>query len=464
MQLSKFGLSCASALILLLGLLFSASCHAQNDRKLHFIRDAEIESDLRAMATPLLQAAAINPNSVSIALIQDNNINAFVAGGMNIFVHTGLLQASDDAGQLVGVLAHEIGHIAGGHLVRGAEAGKYASAQAILGVVLGVAAGVAAKDSRAAAGIISGSQAVAARNFFSFSRTQESSADAAALTYLDNTNFSSKGMLTFLEKLAGQELMPYERQSEFVQTHPLTMDRVDTVRQHVASSKFSDAPIPTDYVRMHERIKAKLLGFLTPETALLRYTDKDARIPARYARCIALYRTNQLERALPMIDGLIKEEPNNPFFHELRGQMLYENSRVDEAVAAYAKSVALLPESSLLRVAYAQSLLESKTDKKENLDQAIEQLQEAARLDSRDSGTWRLLATAWGRKGDAAGTDSHNGLVTYALAEEAAARGADEEAAKLAKRAVETLPKSSPYWLRAQDIRISLEKTTEGKD
>ncbi|MBI1272733.1 MAG: M48 family metalloprotease [Alphaproteobacteria bacterium] len=421
----------------------------------NFIRDAEIEHTLRTYATPLFHAAAIDPSSVSIVLIQDNELNAFVAGGMNIFIYTGLLQSTDNAGQVIGVIAHELGHIAGGHLVRGAEAMKNASAQAVLGTIIGIAAGALARDTGAAAATIGGSAGLAERNFLSFSRTQEASADSAGLNYLDRAGFSASGMLEFLDKLADQELLPYDRKSEFVRTHPLTHDRVEIVRHHVEESPFKDKKFPEEFNDMHERMKAKLMGYIQPDVALLRYTDKDKKITTRYARAIALYRTSQLDRALPLVDGLIKEEPDNPFFYELRGQMLYENSRVEEAVGSYAKAVELLGDSALLRTAYAQALLESKDKSLPVTDKAIDQLQESLRLEPREPLAWRLMATAWGRKGQITENKEYDGMVVYALAEEAVARGADKEANQLAERAIALLPKDSTYWIRAQDIRLS---------
>ncbi len=446
------------ALILTLCAGFALPAQAQRAPHFEFIRDAEIEHYLRTLATPIFRAADIDPNAVSIALIKSNAVNAFVAGGMNEFFFTGLLQMTESPEQLAGIIAHETGHIAGGHLVRGSEAMRNASAQAILGMVLGVAAGVASGNGQATAAAISGAQNVAERGLLSFSRAQESSADAAGLSFLDRAGVSSNGMLAFMKKLAGQELLPSDRQVEYVRTHPLTQDRIDAVAHHLETSPYADSHEDPKFQVMHERMKAKLMGFLQPQTALLRTTDKDPRISARYARAIAFYQTNQLPRALALTDGLLREEPDNPFFYELKAQMLFENSRVDEAVALYKKAVDLLPDSALLRVAYGHALLESKNA--DNLDLAIRQLTEANRLEEREPETWRFLASAWGKKAELTKDQQYEGLVSYALAEEAVARGADKEAQQFADRALKVLPKSTPYWLRAQDIKLSID--TEG--
>jgi predicted Zn-dependent protease len=274
------------------------------------------------------------------------------------------------------------------------------------------------------------------------------------MSFLDKAGLTSQGMLEFMQKLGGQELLPADRQAEYVRTHPLTQDRTDAVAHHLKDSPWADKKLEAKFQTMHGRMKAKLLGFLQPETALLRYTDKDPRLPARYARAIALYRTNQLPRALNLTDGLLREEPDNPFFHELKAQMLFENGRVEEAVALYKKAVGLLPSSALLRVAYGHALLESRNN--DRLDLAIQQLTEANRLESREPETWRFLAAAWGKKAELTKDQHYEGLVSYALAEEAVARGADQDAKQFADRALKILPKSTPYWLRAQDIKLSV--------
>ena len=325
-----------------------------------FIRDAEIENYLRSLATPIYRAADIDPTSVTIYIVDSPIINAFVAEGMNEFFYTGLLQLTDNPEQLAGVIAHETGHIAGGHLIRGKEEMRNASGEAILGMILAVAAGAASGNGGLAAAGLSGGMQLGERSFLSFSRSQEASADAAGMSFLDRTGTSAEGMLEFFKKLAGQEMLPADRQDEYVRTHPLTQDRIDAVQLHLDSSPYKDAKLPQKFYTMHERMKAKLLGYLQPETALLRYTDKDPRLPARYARAIALYRTGSPDRALGLTDGLIAQEPANPFFYELKGQIQFENGRIDQAIANYKKANELLPDSALLRQAYGHALLEGR--------------------------------------------------------------------------------------------------------
>jgi len=455
----KLAFTLALGAFLVSGLIFAA--RAQGDEEPIFIRDAEIENYLHSLAAPIYRAADIDPGSISINIVQSSVVNAFVADGMNEFFYTGLLQLADSPEQLAGVIAHETGHIAGGHLIRGKEEMKNASAEAILGMIIAVAAGAASGNGGLAAGAMSGSQNIAMRHFLSFSRTQEASADAAGMSFLDRAGISTRGMMEFFQKLQGQELLPADRQMEYVQTHPLTEDRIDAVRQHLENSPLKDAKLPQKFYTMHERMKAKLMGYLQPDMALLRYTDKDPRIPARYARAIALYRSDQAQHALDLVDGLIKEEPNNPFFYELKGQILFENARGSESLSYYKKANELLPDSPLLRQAYGHALLE--THDNAQLDLAIQQLLESNRMEGREPMTWRFLASAWGRKAEATKDERFQAMATYALAEEAVSKGADKEAGQLADRAMKGLPKGSPYWLRAQDIKLSTTADKEDK-
>jgi predicted Zn-dependent protease len=274
----------AFAITLIIALIFCAPLDADSKPAFSVIRDVEIENTLKEYGTPIWQAAGIDPDSVQVIIINDPTLNAFVAGGQNIFFHTGLLQACETPEQLIGIIAHETGHISGGHLVRGNSALKEASAEAILSMVLGTAAAVLSGDPGAGAAVITGGQSIAQRSILSFSRAQESSADSAGMQFLDTAKISARGLSEFLTKLAGQELLPLDRQVEYLRTHPLTRDRIDAVHYHVEQSPFADSKVSKHFYDLHERMRAKLLGYLKPESALLRFAEKDSRLTARYAR------------------------------------------------------------------------------------------------------------------------------------------------------------------------------------
>ena len=439
---SVFGIS--AVIVALCGLLFTTPSHAQDKPRFNVIRDVEIEATLKEYGRPIWEAAGINPDSVHVIVINDPTLNAFVAGGQNIFFHTGLLQATETPEQLIGILAHETGHISGGHLVRGSSAMKEASAEAMLSMVLGTAAAVLSGNPNAGAAVITGGQSLAQRSILSFSRAQESSADAAGMKFLDGAHISSRGLLEFLQKLSGQELLPIDRQVEYLRTHPLTQDRIDAVRYHAGQSSISDTKVSKRLYDLHDRMRAKLLGYLKPESALLRYAEKDGRISARYARAIAYYRKGDVDKAEKAMDALIKEEPANPYFYELKGQILFENGRVDDAVRVYKKAVDLKPDAGLIEASYGHALLEIQSSR--YLDEAIVRLNESLKTEPREASTLRFLATAWGRKND-------EGMVSYCLAEEALSNGDIGSAHKWAERALKLLPKGSSYVIRAQDIK-----------
>jgi len=410
------------------------------------IRDAEIESIIRLYATPVFKAAGLDPAAVHIYIVNDPRLNSFVAGGQNLFMNTGTIVRTETPNQLVGVMAHETGHIAGGHLVRSEEALRNASIISIISMVAGAAAAAASGNAGAAAAAILGGQGVGMRSFLTFSVGQEASADQAALTFLDRTHQSARGLLQFFLILEEQELLTGSRQSPYLRTHPLTTDRVDHVRQHVENSPYSNNPDPPEWIELHKRMKAKLIAFLgAPAQALQAFPETDNSVAARYGRAIAYYRIPELKKALEIIDGLIKQEPQNPYFHELKGQMLFENGRIRDAVAPYQEAVRLKPDVALLRVELAQVEIET-GDPALNKD-ALAQLQIAVRYENRNPEAWRFSAIAYGRAGDL-------GNSALSLAEEAMASGDKPQARQQAQRAIKLLPAGSPGRLRAEDIQL----------
>jgi len=422
----------------------AGSAQAQQGRQMNFIRDAEIEHIIRTFSRPIFDAAGIDADSVTFALVRDRTINAFVAGGMNIFLYTGLLQEADSPEQLIGVIAHETGHIAGGHLVRGEEAMENASIESILAMIVGVGAAVASGNAGAGMATVLGGQEMAKRGFLAFSRAQEGTADQAALTFLERAHYPATGMLSFFEVLASKEGQPLDSQVGYLRTHPLTTERIDAVRAYLEHQPPGVRALPPAFADQFKRLKAKLMGFVNPELALRRYPASDSGIPARYARAIAYYQKGDLKSALPMIDQLIAQEPANPFFYELKGQVLLENSQIADSIPPYRKSVALLPGSGLLQSSLSQALLESNDPRL--TDEALGHLRLAMAQESHSPFVWRLYGTAWDRK--------HNpGMVAYAMAEEALTRNDKAMARSQAERAEKLLPRGSPAWLRTQDIR-----------
>lgn len=409
------------------------------------IRDTEIERTFAGWAQPILEQAEIDVGNLQIILVQSDQINAFVAGGANVFFYTGLIEKTDGPEEIIGVLAHEIGHIAGGHLIKTRDALERASYESILGTVLGIGAAIVSGQGDAAGAIITGSQGIAQRRFLAHSRINESSADQAAYSYLDGANINTAGLSSFFDKLQSQELLPSSKQSEYVRTHPLTASRVDAINALIAKRpELSKKPLPPEWVEQHARMKAKLVGFIRPGQVAWEYDDLDQSIAARYARTIAAYRQNEIPSALEQIDALITDEPENPYFHELKGQMLADFSRLEEAIPAYRTSVKLLPDAPLLRIALAHTLIES-ADKQVRLQEAIRHLDVALNKEKYSPRAHRLLATAYGRLGQETQAKLH-------LAEEAVLQRRLPYARNQAQRALEGAVPDSREWLKAQDI------------
>lgn len=421
---------------------------------LKIIRDVEIENTLRANATPLFEAAGLKPDAVKIFLVDDKTLNAFVAGGQNLFVNTGLLMAAKTPGEVIGVIAHETGHISGGHLARIGAALDRAATSQIITTILGGAAVIAGRGDVGAA-IFAAGQQTTQRAFLAFSRTQEAAADQAALTFLDRTHQSAKGLIAFLDILKDQELLSTASQDPYVRTHPITTSRIETIEAFIKKSPYSDVPAKPDFIKRHQRMRAKLIGYSSGlGKARLTYRDDLTTVPARYALSIAYYRKGNLKKALPLIDSLLKENPDDPYFNELKGQMLYENGRAKDALPAYIKAVQLLPESPLLRRELAKVQLDLGP---EWLDAAIENFKISLRAERRSSFAWRQLGIAYGRKGDTA-------RAALALAESALLHGRTIEAIYNAGKAQQTFKTGTPEWLQAEDIRNAAEQLQNKKN
>jgi len=448
-----YGCRALAAAVALAAVLATASGADAQNRRLSFIRDAEIEHTIRTFAEPIARTAGISPSAMDYYLIADRSMNAFVAGGQNMFLHTGTIVEAESAGELIGVMAHEFGHVAGGHLVRGQDQLDQARRTALLTTLLGVAAAVAAGNSGAGAAVITGGQSMAQRNFLSYTRQMETAADQAAVNYLDRIGISSEGLMSFMQRLEDQELLPVSAQVEYVMTHPLTGSRIDFLENHVARSPRTGAPLPDGWDDAFARARAKLIGFLEPDRALRMYPESARDVPSFYGRTIAMYRKGDFAGALARMDAMIDAEPRNPYFQELKGQMLLETGRAAEARPHYQRAAELAPDQPLILTALAQSKIQQGTDA--DYRSAIEDLERATRLPG--GGTplaWRLLGTAYGR------TDQL-GLASVALAEEALARGDSEQAVAQARRALDLLPAGSPGALRAGDIEAAAERRAD---
>jgi len=424
---------------------------------LPLIRDAEIEHTIRAYSSPIFQSAGLTSTKIQVHLVGDRRLNAFVAGGRHMFINTGLLIRAEHAGQVIGVIAHETGHIFGGHLVRMRRELEDAQIKQIIATILAVGAGVASRTPGVAvAGVGLGAKLIEG-TFYKFTQTQESAADAFALNVLDRLGVSSRGLFEFLQILGEQEMLLDARQDPYLRTHPLTRARADEVRRHMERSPVTDRPLPKHFETMHTRMRAKLTGFLrAPDQVFQTYKGRENTMEARYALAVAYHRVASLDRALQAIDSLIREFPSDPYFLELRGQILFESggTNIRDAVLAYERAVKLAPGESLIRVGLAQAQLELGDPRMDAA--ALANLRTALRADDTYPLTWRLLSVAYGKSGDMGNASYANAEYAYLVQDIPTLRAAIATAER-------GLKPGTPSWLRLQDLKAQVAQIREDR-
>lgn len=417
---------------------------------LSVIRDTEIENILKKWSEPVLDTADLSNDQVRIVLINSPEINAFVAGGANIFIYAGLILKSEYPEELIGVIAHEVGHITGGHLIAGRNALEKASFQSILATVLGVGAAIVTGDSRAVGAIGAGGAGLAASGFLSHSRLQESAADQAGLKYLDGAQVNPAGIVSFLEKLESQELLPASQQSEYMRTHPLTRDRIDTMRIGAKESSFYGDLGESERQMEFDMMKAKLLAFIQPQNVTRYYQQNATDNASRYAYAIMHYQQKNYDAAVEIFDGLIADNPQNPYFIEMKAQTLRDSGQLEQAEIYYKQALTMVSNAPLIQVALAHVMIEQQKNTTEVEDLLLSSLQS----DKRDSRAFRLLATIKGRQGLEADAQ-------YYLAEEAVSQGQGKEAQRLLILATESGDLSQNLKIKAKDLEIFLNRLLE---
>ena len=419
------------------------------------IRDAEIEGLLRIYAAPIFRAAGINIKAARVVVIGEPTINAFVADGQRIFVNSGLITRAPDPNTVMGVLAHESGHIAGGHLAKMNSALKEASTEAIVGTLFGIAAVVGAsvagnnEAARAGTGVIFGAQASAQRGLLVYQRGMEATADESAMRYLEATHNSARGMLTLFRILANESLASTTGSDPYAYSHPLPFDRLRALEATAQASVYFNKPDDPALVLRHKLAQAKLTGYLEPQQVFVKFPSTDHSAASRYARAIAFFRRGDLASSMPLIDSLTRDMPSNPYFWELKAQAYLENGKPREGLPAIVKARSILPNNALLEILHAQILLGSESAA--SADQAIAILKQARREEPGEVEIYKFLAQAYGLKNDVAQAE-------LATAEFAFATGDTRLASEKAVRAKKYLKQGSPEWYRASDIENSTAK------
>lgn len=429
-----------------------AAAQSQEKRNLAIVRDAEIEELLRDYATPIFKVAGINAGATRIILVNDRSFNAFVANGRKIFINIGALMDAETPNEVIGVIAHETGHIAGGHLARLRDQLANAQILSVIGMLAGAAAvagsvnsgGRVGSSGSGGMGAILGPQELVRRNLLSYQRSEEQAADQSAIRYLAQTGQSPRGMIATFKRFADTGLFRSASLDPYLLSHPLPSERVAQLETLARKSPHYDKKDSPALQARHDMMRAKLFGFAERrETVLRRYPPHDASAPSRYARAILAHRSGRLSEAQALVDSLIQGAPNNAFFHELRGQIFLESGRAREAVAPLRRATQLAPGSALIRTMLGQALVASGDPRQ--LDEAIKVLAHAASREPDASEAFRHLAIAYGRKGDI-------GMAELSSAQAFMNVGDLKNAQTQAFRAMGKLSKGSSGYLKAEDI------------
>ncbi|MBS0471499.1 MAG: M48 family metalloprotease [Proteobacteria bacterium] len=407
------------------------------------LRDTETERALRSYEDPLLKAGGLDPAAVKIYLVNDPSVNAFVAEGQNMFILTGMIMFAENPGELKGVMAHETGHMVAGHLSRDTAAIQKATIPMLLSMVVGIAA-IAAGAGQAGMLILMSGQSIAQAQFNAFSRVQEATADQIAIKLLNKTHQSSRGLLATFQRLADEEARAADRIDAYASDHPMGRERVANLESEVEASPYKDVPEDPAVTHEYDMIKAKLIGYVdNVKDVFNRYPLSDTSKPARYARAMAYSRMPDLPKALAEINSLIKDEPNNPYFYEVLGQIYVSMAKPELGVTAYQKSVDLMPDAPQLRVALAAAQLA--TERPTLAKPALDNLKLALSREDDDPFAWYEAAQAYSAMNNVPMAD-------LATAERYYSIGAMAQAAQFAVRARHGLDQGSPDWQRANDI------------
>ena len=412
-------------------------------QEIRLLRDTETERLLRSYEDPLAKADGLDPAAIRIYLVDDASVNSFVAEGQNVFIQTGMIMYAKTPNELIGVLAHETGHIKGGHLSRDTTAISKASIPMILSMIAGIAA-MAAGAGQAGMAVLMAGQQIAEGQFNAFSRVQEATADQIAVKSLNATHQSSEGMLHVFQRFAAEEAMSAYHPDQYVLDHPAGQDRVALLESLVEASPYKDVKDSPEATHAYLMVQAKLAGYILPSKEVFhRYPVTDKSEPARYARAMAYSRVPDLQKAMAETNSLIHDEPNNPYFYEVLGQIYVNMAKPELALAPFQKAVDLLPDAPQLHVGLAAAQLA--TERPELARSALTNLKAASRFENDDPFTWYETAQAY--------SDLNNQpMADLSTAEQMYAAGVYPEAARFARKAQHGLAQGTSDWERANDI------------
>jgi predicted Zn-dependent protease len=417
------------------------------------LRDAETEAFLDEISEPLIRAAGLEPRNVDIILVNDKSINAFVAGGQAVYIHSGLINTATTANEVQGVIAHELGHVVGGHVVRYSEGAEAASGISIASLILAAGA-IAAGAGEAGMALLQLGQRAALGKFLAFSRVQESVADASGAKYLSAAGITGKGSIGFFKKLQNYEFrLGIPQEDSYDRTHPLSGERVTVLEDAYKVDPAWNAPLNPKWESDFKRVKAKLAGYIYESKSTLRnYPESDQSVPARYARAYAWHQSGYPQKALDEANALVTKNPEDPYFLELHGQILLESGKPSEALQSLRKATDLSGSQPLIAAILGHALVA--TEDNGNLTEAESVLRAAVSKDNENPFAWYQLGVVYQAKGD-------EPRAALASAERYLMQGAPQLALPNAATAMAGLPEYSRDWVRAQDIRLVAEAQVE---
>jgi predicted Zn-dependent protease len=418
---------------------------AQDDSGPQVLRDTETEMLFREMSVPLIKAGGLDPNSVRVVLLGDPEINAFVSQGQTVYLQSGLIEAADNINEVQGVVAHELGHVIAGDSIRASQGQKQAIGITILSLLLGVAA-MAAGSPDAGMGVMMAGQRAAIGEMMAFTRGQEATADATASRLMSKAGVSGKGLLTFFAKLQNYEyrLAVYSKDS-FDRDHPINSERIQALQQNLEKDPAWSKPTDPQLEARFERVKAKLLGYVDPKQAVVKYPESDQSVPAHYARAYAYHLSGYPDKAQSEADALLAIDPHDPFFLEMKGQILLEDGKVKEAIAPLREATERSGNAPMIAAMLGHALVE--TNDPTNFAEAKQILKVAVNRDNEDPFAWYQLGIIYDREGD-------QPRAQLATAERNNLQGNPKLALASAQMALKGIPPGTPDYLRAQDIAM----------
>jgi len=421
------------------------------------LRDAETEALFRDMSAPLVKAAGLDPANVDIVLVNDSSVNAFVAGGQVVYINSGLIGSADSANQVQGVIAHELGHVTGGHAIAINDSARTAGSISLLSMLAGLAAAVAGAGEAAMAAMALGQQAAIGK-FLAFSRTQESAADAAGVEYLAKAGISGHGSLEFFKKLQNEAFRygyTFKDEDAYYQTHPFPGDRIARLTESYQADPAWGRPDDPELERRFQLVKAKLYGYIAePRLTFVAYPETLKTEPARYARAYAFHKQALMDKAMGEADALLAAEPDNPYFLEIKGQILLESGKPDEALVPLRKATRLTGNQPLIATTFGHALIA--TEDKANFAEAERVLKAAVARDRDNPFAWYQLGVVYAARGDTP-------RAQLASAEQQVLGRQMPRALASAQMAQAGLPRGSPDWLRAQDIAFEARAAIESE-